>query len=41
MTQTDALRIIDAELRLWGKSLDELPPYLTREQALKIVGVTS
>ncbi|KKL27155.1 hypothetical protein LCGC14_2388040 [marine sediment metagenome] len=38
MSRTDALRIIDAELRLWGKSLDELPRSLTLEQALRIVG---
>ena len=34
----EALRIIDAELKRWGYSMTRLPPYLTREQALKIVG---
>lgn len=38
MTQTDALRIIDAELREWGKSLDQLPRSMTLGQMLRIVG---
>lgn len=38
MTRDDALRIVDAELRLWGKSLDRLPRYLTLEQLLRMVG---
>ncbi len=37
----EALQIIDTELKQWGYSVTRLPKYLTLEEALKIVGVTS
>ncbi len=37
MSRDDALLVIGAELRLWGKSLDRLPRYITLEQLLRIV----
>ncbi len=38
MTQIEALRIIDAELKLWEYSMTRLPRYFTIETCLRIVG---
>ena len=35
MTRDEAMRIIEAEMKLWN---NRLPKYMTLEQALKIVG---
>ena len=41
MSRAQALQIISSELQSWGYSMTRLPRYLTLEQALRIVGVTS
>ena len=38
MSRTEALRIIDAELKEWGYSMTRLPKHFTIETCLRIVG---
>ena len=38
MSRTEALRIIDAELKEWEYSMTRLPRHFTVDQLLKIVG---
>ena len=36
----ETLRLIEAELRLWGYSMTRLPKHFTIEMCLRIVGAT-
>ena len=38
MSRTEALRIIDAELKEWEYSMTRLPKHFTIETCLRIVG---